>query len=186
MGILKHCAMYKSSTSNALHKKSGALNYIHFRMRCWVFILGFKPPYQRSTCRLEKVFKAASRVKSLKPHCVSLIPLTQKNHTRKWNPYIRKVRNTDRCYKTKPKYINAKCSAKEDKDFSHISNSYCSVDTLRNTSYLSHWFFFQMSSGSTGDCHVLLHENETKGFSDRERSLDLWKGMLCLICFISL
>lgn len=59
----------------------------------------FKPPYQRSTCRLEKVFKAASRVKSLKPHCVSLIPLTQKNHTRKWNPYIRNVRNRDRCHK---------------------------------------------------------------------------------------
>lgn len=66
-----------------------------------------KPPYQRSTCRLEKVFKAASRVKSLKPHCVSLIPLTQKNHTRKWNPYIRNVRNRDRCHQKKQKNANA-------------------------------------------------------------------------------
>lgn len=65
---------------------------LHIRM-----ILGWmEGSYQRSTWREEKVLSAASRVKSLKPHCVSLIPLTQKNHTRKWKPYIRKVRNMDR------------------------------------------------------------------------------------------
>lgn len=53
--------------------------------------------YHRSTWREEKVLSAASRVKSLKPHCVSLIPLTQKNHTREWKPYMRNVRKTDRC-----------------------------------------------------------------------------------------
>lgn len=53
--------------------------------------------YHRSTWREEKVLRAASRVKSLKPHCVSLTPLTQKNQTRKWKPYIRNVRITDRC-----------------------------------------------------------------------------------------
>lgn len=52
--------------------------------------------HQRSIWREEKVLRAASRVKSLKPHCVSRIPRTQKNHTRKWNPYIRNVRKRDR------------------------------------------------------------------------------------------
>lgn len=97
--------MYKSSTSNALQKeKTGAL--CASRVKCMNMheMLSVKTPHQRSTCRLEKVFKAASRVKSLKPHCVSLIPLTQKNQTRKWNPYIRNVRNTDRCHKMKHSY----------------------------------------------------------------------------------
>lgn len=59
-------------------------------------------PYHRSTWREEKVLSAASRVKSLKPHCVSLIPLTHKNHTRKWKPYMRNVRNIDRCGRDGP------------------------------------------------------------------------------------
>lgn len=48
--------------------------------------------YHRSTCRDENVLEAASRVNNLNPHCVSLIPLTQRNHTRKWNPYMSRVR----------------------------------------------------------------------------------------------
>ncbi len=113
----------------------------------------FTPPHQRSTCRLEKVFKAASRVKSLKPHCVSLIPLTQKNHTRKWNPYIRNVRNRDRCHKKKQKNGNA---------FSWTLT--VTLQYLEKQCYLSHCFFFQVSSGSTGDRHVILHGHMRKTF----------------------
>lgn len=53
-------------------------------------------PHQRSTCSEEKVRSAASRVKSLKPHCVSRMPRTQRNQTRKWKPCIRKLRNSER------------------------------------------------------------------------------------------
>ena len=51
---------------------------------------------QRSTCRLRKTTRAVSRVKSLKPHCVSLIERTHMMRTRRWKPFIRKVRKTDR------------------------------------------------------------------------------------------
>lgn len=48
--------------------------------------------------------------------------------------------------------------------------SYYAPVFLRNTEYLSHWFFFQVSSGSTGDRHVILHWNKRKTFSDALRS----------------
>lgn len=136
MGILKHWAIYRSSTSKALWEetqectthaqqvRSNSVSYCCLKKKphsCLVTVtmeLGLtrkslcarsrsviKRPcwsartYHRSTCREEKVLSAASRVKSLKPHCVSLIPLTQKNHTRKWKPYMRNVRNMDRCGK---------------------------------------------------------------------------------------
>lgn len=49
--------------------------------------------YHLWTWRFENVFKAAHLVSNLKPHCVSLMPLTHRNQTRKWKPYIRIVRN---------------------------------------------------------------------------------------------
>lgn len=47
-------------------------------------------------CKFEKHFLAAALVNSLKPHCVSFIPLTVKMYTSKWNPRIKIVRNNDR------------------------------------------------------------------------------------------
>ena len=55
--------------------------------------INFYENYHLSTWRFEKVLKAAVLVRSLKPHCVSLIPLTQRNQTRKWKPYIKIVLN---------------------------------------------------------------------------------------------
>lgn len=110
-----------------------------------LFGCGTVGSYQRSTWRQEKVLRAASRVKSLKPHCVSLIPLTQKNHTRKWKPYIRNVRNTDRCgngyhrlQTVSPARVPQRHSFKADQ-------------------YLSYGGFLQVSSGTTGNGHVALN-----------------------------
>ena len=60
-----------------------------------------KNVYHRSTWRLRNVLRAALRVSNLKPHCVSRMPLTHRNQTRKWKPYMRNVRSGERffcCY----------------------------------------------------------------------------------------
>ena len=51
---------------------------------------------QRSTCWLQNSSRAAGRENNLKPHWVSRTPRTHRNQTRKWNPNINSVRNTDR------------------------------------------------------------------------------------------
>ena len=51
--------------------------------------------YHLLTWRFVKSSSAAGRVRSLKPHWVSFTPRTHRNHTRKWNPFIRNVRNKD-------------------------------------------------------------------------------------------
>ena len=48
-----------------------------------------------SMCRLVNTLLTAERVKSLNPHWVSRIPLTQRKNTKKWNPYIKKLRKND-------------------------------------------------------------------------------------------
>mmetsp|Transcript_22142 Transcript_22142/g.39240 ORF Transcript_22142/g.39240 Transcript_22142/m.39240 type:complete len:211 (+) Transcript_22142:110-742(+) len=45
--------------------------------------------HHRLRLRLAKSTRADSRVNSLKPHCVSLMLFTARDHTRKWNPCIK-------------------------------------------------------------------------------------------------
>ena len=51
--------------------------------------------YHLSTCKFLNNSSAAPRVNNLKPHWVSLMPLTQKNQTTKWKPIMRMVRKKD-------------------------------------------------------------------------------------------